>query len=218
MPDERLYENLRLFFPDVSVCKGWGQIPEIKPIEQITVDRWMPFSAANSRGLNESVGVHMFLHDFQFERLWNKPTQYIQMLQAAGAVCSPDFSMYTDTPTALNIYNHYRKHWLGAYWQLNGITVIPTICWAARESFGWCFDGEPSESIVAVSSIGVMRDPESRRLFISGYREMMERLSPKMILFMGRVPEGCVGNIVPMPVFTDQIQKRNRVHEQSAGS
>lgn len=218
MPDERLYENLRLFFPDVSVCKGWGQIPEIKPIEQITVDRWMPFSAANSRELNESVGVHMFLHDFQFERLWNKPTQYIQMLQAAGGVCSPDFSMYTDTPTALNIYNHYRKHWLGAYWQLNGITVIPTICWADRESFGWCFDGEPSESIVAVSSIGVMRDPESRRLFISGYREMMERLSPKMILFMGRVPEGCVGNIVPMPVFTDQIQKRNRVHEQSAGS
>lgn len=218
MPDKRLYENLRLFFPDVSVCKGWGQIPEIKPIEQITVDRWMPFSAANSRELNESVGVHMFLHDFQFERLWNKPTQYIQMLQAAGAICSPDFSMYTDTPTALNIYNHYRKHWLGAYWQLNGITVIPTICWADRESFGWCFDGEPSESIVAVSSIGVMRDQESRRLFISGYREMMERLSPKMILFMGRVPEGCVGNIVPMPVFTDQIQKRNRVHEQSAGS
>ena len=53
MPDERLYENLRLFFPDVSVCKGWGQIPEIKPIEQITVDRWIPFSAENSRGLGE---------------------------------------------------------------------------------------------------------------------------------------------------------------------
>lgn len=207
MPDERLYENLRLFFPDVSVCKRWGQIPEIKPIEQITVDRWMPFSAANSRELNESVGVHMFLHDFQFERLWNKPTQYIQMLQAAGAVCSPDFSMYTDTPTALNIYNHYRKHWLGAYWQLNGITVIPTICWADRESFGWCFDGEPSESIVAVSSIGVMKDPESRRLFISGYREMMERLSPKMILFMGRVPEGCEGKIIKMERFTDSIRR-----------
>ena len=217
MPDERLYENLRFFFPDVSVCKGWGQIPEIKPIEQITVDRWMPFSAANSRKMNESVGVHMFLHDFQFERLWNKPTQYIQMLRAAGAVCSPDFSMYTDTPRALNLYNHYRKHWLAAYWQANGITVIPTICWSDDQSFEWCFDGEPTGGIVAVSSIGVMKNREARQRFITGYQEMMTRLMPETVLFMGKVPEECTGNIVQMPVFTDRIARRANSNEQHTG-
>lgn len=209
MPDTRLYENLRLFFPDASICKGWAEIPVIEPVESIDVEEWIPFSAANGRKLDGQTGIHMFLHDFQFERLWNKPTQYIQMLQKAGAVCSPDFSMYTDTPTALNIYNHYRKHWLAAYWQRNGITVIPTICWTDSRSFDWCFDGEPEEGIVAVSNIGTMKDPRSRELFAAGYREMTERLRPKAVLFMGKVPDGCHGNIIPMPVFTDQIVKRS---------
>ena len=207
MPDSRLYENLRLFFPDASVCKGWADIPEIKPERSIDVDRWIPFSAASSRKLNSSTGIHMFLHDFQFERLWNKPTQYIQMLQTAGAVFSPDFSMYTDTPMALNLYNHYRKHWLAVFWQLNGIKVIPTICWADEKSFGWCFDGEPEKGIVAVSSIGVMKDKRATDLFLAGYQEMMRRLRPIRILFMGTVPEGCGGNIIAMERFTDSIKK-----------
>ena len=57
-------------------------------------------------------------------------------------VCTPDFSMYTDFPLALQINSHYRKHWLGAYWQSKGITVIPTIFWSDERSFEWCFDAD----------------------------------------------------------------------------
>lgn len=75
-------------------------------------------------------GVHFFLDDYQFQRLWNTPDRYIESLQKFSCVLSPDFSLYTDYPTALQIYNHYRKHWIGAYLQLYGIEVIPTICWS----------------------------------------------------------------------------------------
>lgn len=207
MPDGRLYENLRIFFPDVSSCKGWGQIPKIKSVSEINATRWLPFTEAVKRKIDHTTGIHMFLHDFQFERLWNTPNKYIPMLRKAGAVCSPDFSMYTDTPRALNLYNHYRKHWLGAFWQANGITVIPTICWSDDESFDWCFDGEPEGGIVAVSSIGVMKNAAAKERFMEGYRRMMAVLSPRGILFMGTVPEGCGGNIIAMERFTDSIKK-----------
>ena len=208
MPDGRLYENLRIFFPDTSFCVGWGQIPKIEPVEEINIRRWLPFNVAVNRKIDRETGIHMFLDDYQFERLWNTPNKYIPMLQKAGAVCSPDFSMYTDTPRALNLYNHYRKHWLAAFWQVNGITVIPTICWADDQSFEWCFDGEPESGVVAVSSIGVMKDLEARERFITGYQRMIDRLKPKEILFMGTVPEGCTGNITSMEAFTDSIRNR----------
>lgn len=207
MPDGRLYENLRIFFPDASSCVGWWQIPRIEPVEEISVSRWLPFNVAVNRKIDRSVGIHMFLHDYQFERLWNTPNKYIPLLQKAGAVCSPDFSMYTDTPRVLNLYNHYRKHWLAAFWQANGITVIPTICWADDQSFEWCFDGEPEDGIVAVSSIGVMKNQEARKLFTAGYQQMIRALNPSQVLFMGSVPEGCGGNIMAMERFTDSIRK-----------
>ena len=207
MPDGRLYENLRIFFPDVSSCAGWGQIPIINPVREISIRRWLPFNVAINRQIDRETGIHMFLHDYQFERLWNTPNKYIPLLQKAGAVCSPDFSMYTDTPRALNLYNHYRKHWLAAFWQSNGITVIPTICWSDDQSFEWCFDGEPEGSIVAVSSIGVMKNQEARTLFMGGYQQMIRKLNPSQILFMGSVPDGCGENIMPMERFTDSIRK-----------
>lgn len=207
MPDGRLYENLRIFFPDASFCVGWGQIPKTEPVEECNVRQWLPFNVAVNREIDRSVGIHMFLHDYQLERLWNTPNKYIPMLQKAGAVCSPDFSMYTDTPRALNLYNHYRKHWLAAFWQAKGITVIPTICWSDIQSFEWCFDGEPEESVVTVSSIGVVKDQEARTLFVNGYRRMLAVLKPSQILFMGNVPEECTGNIVTMERFTDSIRK-----------
>ena len=209
MPDGRLYENLRIFFPDASSSAGWGQIPIINPVKEISIRRWLPFNVAINRKIDRETGIHMFLHDYQFERLWNTPNKYISMLEKAGAVCSPDFSMYTDTPRALNLYNHYRKHWLAAFWQANGITVIPTICWSDDQSFEWCFDGEPEDGIVAVSSIGVMKNPEARGRFIDGYQRMMEILNPSEVLFMGNAPEGCAGKITPMERFTDSIRRNN---------
>lgn len=80
-------------------------------------------------------GIHFFLDDYQFMRLWNNPERYIDLLKKFNCVLSPDFSLYADYPTALQIYNHYRKHWLAACWQMYGIEVIPTICWSNEKSF-----------------------------------------------------------------------------------
>lgn len=175
-------------------------IPVIEPEEYHHVE-WIGFNSARTTQKRTGKGVHFFLDDYQFTRIWKYPNQYVEMLKQFDFVMSPDFSTYTDFPNVLNIYNHFRKHWVAAYLQAHGVHVIPTISWSTPDSFDWCFDGEPHESTVAVSSVGcadVLDD------FIAGYYKMVERLNPSTIIFYGKVPEQCKGNIVHVKSFTDK--------------
>lgn len=129
------------------------------------------------------------------------------MLADFEAVMTPDFSMYTDWPVAVQIWNHYRKHFFGAYLQQLGVKVYPTICWSDRSSYDWCFDGEPRESCVAVSSMGTQVNKKAKKLFISGYEAMLDRLHPETIIFYGRVPDECKGNIVSIKPFYDKFEE-----------
>lgn len=68
--------------------------------------------------IGRTKGYIFFVDDYQFIRLWNDPDRYMPMLQQFRYVLTPDFSLYTDFPKALQIWNHYRKHWIGAYMQM----------------------------------------------------------------------------------------------------
>ena len=169
------FENLDHFrFSGV----GKYDIPQIEPITVYPTGEFTPMNYANTAKNPEDKIVHCFVDDYQFIRYWNQPDRYIPLLSKFRAVCSPDFSLYTDMPVAMQIYNHYRKHWLAAYWQLHGLTVYPTIAWSTPDSYAWCFDGEPVGGVVAVSSVGTQQNKESKRLFLLGYEEMMKRLEP----------------------------------------
>lgn len=203
-----LYENLSLWRPEPNMVAGKYDTPAIAPTTMPAIDAWKPFNYVLSSGANGNHGVSMYLHDYQINRLWNQPTRYVEMLAKAGCVLTPDFSLYPDVPTVLNIYNHYRKHWVGAYWQKQGVRVIPTICWADSDSFDWCFDGEPTNGAVSVSSIGTQRYADTKSAFMRGYDAMLDRLQPDTILFFGKVPEECRGNICPVEAFYEQVKRR----------
>ena len=195
------FENLDKFtFPGV----GKYDIPQIEPVKAYPHGEFIPVNYHYTAKDQASKIVHFFVDDYQFIRYWNTPDKYIPKLLQFAAVCAPDFSTYTDMPLAMQIYNHYRKHWLGAYWQMHGINVIPTICWSDRDSFEWCFDGEPTQSVVAVSSVGTQNGSEKKQRFLDGYFYMVERLQPTQIIFYGRVPDECKGNIVHIKQFSDK--------------
>lgn len=188
---------------------GFGKY-NIPPIHPETIDtrcEFIPFNFAKSEKHPDGKGIHFFVDDYQFARVWNSPDTYIPMLRKFYCVCSPDFSTYSDMPMAMQIYNHYRKHWLGAYMQLMGVTVIPTISWSTPDSFDWCFDGEPAHSIVAVSSVGTQNNPEAKNLFDAGYNEMMRRLGPSEVIFYGKVPLEFDWNVRRIEPFYKKIEK-----------
>ena len=170
-------------------------IPVLRPVQLDAHLTWIRFNHALREPQRERYGVHFFIDDYLFQRAWHYPPRYALFLRSFPAVMTPDFSMFADYPRAVQIYNHWRKHQLGAYWQQTGMTVIPSIGWIGRDSYSWCFDGEPVGGTVAVSSVGTQKSKEGRRLFLDGYNEMMARLMPSKIIFFGDVPTECEGNI-----------------------
>ncbi len=199
------FENLDKF---MFLGVGKYGIPQIEPVMEYPRGKFISMNYAKSEKHPESKVVHCFVDDYQFIRYWNQPDKYIPMLSRFSAVCAPDFSTYTDMPLAMQIYNHYRKHWLAAYWQLHGITVYPTISWSTPDSYNWCFDGEPVGGIVAVSSVGTQKNKESKRLFLAGYEEMMKRLNPSWVIFYGKVPEECDWNVIRVKPHQDLVVER----------
>ncbi len=209
------FENLDKFtFPGV----GKYDIPQIEPVKAYPKSEFIPANYHYTAKDPASKIVHFFVDDYQFIRYWNTPDKYIPKLSQFAAVCAPDFSTYTDMPLAMQIYNHYRKHWLAAYWQLHGMTVYPSISWSEEQSYDWCFDGEPVGGIVAVSSVGTQQNKESKRLFLRGYEEMMKRLSPEWVIFYGKVPEECDWNVIRVKPHYDEIVKRRKANEISVSA
>ena len=169
---------------------GKYEVPEIKPVYEVPyIDEWKGFNFAKTthQSSRKTTGINFFLDDYQFERVWNYPEKYAKLLKQFGAVLSPDFSMYGNFPTAVQIFNHYRRQWLGRYWQERGITVIPTACWADKTSFEWCFDGLPKHSIIAVGNVGRVKRPGEIKWFLDGYNTMLEVLQPTQVLFFTKV-------------------------------
>lgn len=184
--ETRNYENLQKVIYD---GEGEYQIPALMPVNDLhKVEGWIPWNKASTSRRRDNKGIHFFIDDYHFTRLWEQPDHYLSMLREFGAVCTPDFSPYSDFPKAMQLYNHYRKHWLGRYWQDNGITVIPTITWSSPDTLEWAFDGEPVGGIVALSSVGMLKG-EYKDWLIDGYEAMMDILQPTAILWKGTVPE-----------------------------
>ena len=185
-------------------------IPKLVPAHLNDCIPWIPFNCVMSDQHREAHGVHFFIDDYLFQRTWNDPWRYAHLLSGYQAVMTPDFSMFTDYPVAVQLYNHWRKHQLGAYWQSLGMTVIPSICWSDHDSYAWCFDGEPVGGTVAVSSVGTQKNPLARTLFLDGYEEMMRRLLPEKVIFFGDVPTGCTGNIEPHEPYYRGVHAKRR--------
>lgn len=198
------YENL-----ERRIYEGVGEygVPELQPTLFKGESEFIGFNYAMSCKQRERKSVHFFIDDYQFNRLWNNPDRYLDLLGQFQYVLTPDFSTYTDFPKAIQIYNHYRKHWIGAYLQENDIKVIPTISWSTEDSFKWCFDGEPEGGTVAVSSVGCMNSKAKKELFVKGYNAMVEKLHPESIIFYGQIPDQCKGNIVRIKAFQEKFRE-----------
>jgi len=168
---------------EVELTKDFWQMPIIKKETFIPSDL-IGFNYAMTSE-NKDCGIHCFVDDYQFERLWNSPEQYIDTLKEYECFLSPDFSLYMDMTRANKIWNIYRSRLIGAFYQARGIKVIPTISWAEKETFEFCFKGLQKGGVVAVSTIGVKEHEEALQVWKDGMEEMIKQIKPKTILVYG---------------------------------
>ena len=155
----------------------------------------------------KNVGIHFYLDDYQFERLWNKPEEYVDILKQYECILSPDFSLYMDMPMPMKIWNIYRSRLIGQFYQSQGIKVIPTLSWAEEETFEFCFEGIPKGSIVSISTIGVKKNKEALKIWKAGVDELIRRIEPSTILIYGGKLDYDYGNIEVI-YYENQVTER----------
>ena len=140
---ERTANAYNLYEFDENRCTGIYDIPTLDKVIH-TPKSLMGFNYCKSTPPQDGIGVHFFLDDYQFERIWNSPADYCAMLADYDCVLTPDFSLYMNMPIAMMIWNTYRSRLIGQMMQDYGCTVIPTVSWAGTDSYDFAFDGLPT--------------------------------------------------------------------------
>lgn len=171
---------------------GGYDMPALAPVENFTPPTdLLDFEKAVKSKTYER-GVHFYLDDYRFDdKIWRRYERYAERLTRFACVLTPDFSLYLDMPFGAKIYNVWRSRMIGALLQTAGATVVPTLQWAERASFDYCFDGLPVGSVVSISTVGTMRNSLSRKVFLEGFNAAMERLAPSTVLLYGSRPKEC---------------------------
>lgn len=131
--------------------------------------------------------VHSFCYDNALRRNFNNPIKYLQRVSKYYAISSFDFSMDIKMDFKQILSAIYDNRWSGAFFQVNGKMVIPTVGWLKKDTYDICFAGLRDGGVFIISTLGVI-NKVSLNVFLDGYYEMRKRFPNTKIL--------CVGNPV----------------------
>ncbi len=138
-------------------------------------------------------GVHFFVDDYRFNVFRRRPDASIDKFRQYAFILSPDFSRYNEMPTWKVIEAIGMNRWQGAYWQSQGLKVIPSVGWATPYSYRFCFCGIERNAPVAVTTNG---NRMSKRGYLHGYDAMLDALDPSAVICLGKPFSEMRGNVI----------------------
>lgn len=191
------------------------EIPVIHPTT-VVPKRIAPFSQAIS-AKDRNLWVHFYEDDVKFERVWNNPKRYLEILSGFEGVIAPDFSVYRDMPLVMQFWNIYRSRAIAHALQSRGVAVIPNLRFGDRRTWEACCLGISKRSVIAVGSHGNIKNVEDRRHFTDGLDYVSNRIEPCAIVFYGSTPDSILRKLQGAGIATvsfestfSQSRKRSR--------
>ena len=155
---------------------------------------------------NKHKTIHFFTYDWNFESVYEKAEQSLEKLDQYYALLTPEFSTYKDMPLARQIDSVFKNRWCGAFWQKQGMLVIPTISWGSYDCFDFFCDGVEKGSVVAVSTF---TREDSKKGFMEGFEIMMKKINPSAIICYGTPFEEMTVNIKAIDLFNSEELIKN---------
>jgi len=144
---------------------------------------------------HENAYINWYLDDYKFDGIrgiWHDYNFVLETLHHFAGAITPDFSTNQDFPEAIKIYATYRMRAYGYWLGQKGIEVINNIRWGTEETFNYCFEGVPTNSIVSIGTVGGgPRKLIDRDRFETGLFKMAEVLRPHTILVYGSAKGAC---------------------------
>lgn len=200
--EEKRLKKQRLVRNEFVTCGKYG-MPLIKKqdidLHKIELLNYLKTKPNDLENKNKT--IHFFTYDWNFENVYAKPEIALEKLDQYYALLTPEFSTYKDMPLARQIDSVFKNRWCGAFWQKQGLLVIPTISWGSYACFDFCCDGVEQGSIVAVSTY---TREDNKKGFMEGYENMMKTIKPSAIICYGDPFPEMKGNILSIDPFNKQ--------------
>ena len=160
----------------------------------------------------ENAFVNWYLDDYKFDGargIWHNYKFTLGILRHFAGAITPDFSTNQDFPEAIKINATYRMraygHWLGR----EGIEIINNVRWGTEETFKYCFEGIPLNSIVSIGTVGGgPRKLIDRDRFETGIFKMVDILCPHTILLYGSANGDCFNKLRNLGIHIVAFQSK----------
>lgn len=145
-------------------------------------EEWIPFC---KRKYTSNAGIHFFSDDYTFNSVLTSPGKFVEDLRKHQVIIAPDYSQYMNMPACVRFTNSYTNKAIAAYWQSEGLSVIPNVTWSDPDSYAYSVAGLPTGSVIAINSKGAMKYNISKYLWQRGYDFVVSYLQPSLILRFG---------------------------------
>lgn len=134
--------------------------------------------------------IHFYIDDQKFDgkqsSIWLYPDKALEIIKHFNGIITPDFSTYIDFPDPIKRYNTYRMRAFGYWMYLNQIPVIHNVRWGTEETWNYCFDGIPQNSVIAIGTVASkLKSSVDRTIFEIGLKEAVRVISPSQIIIYG---------------------------------
>lgn len=184
--------------------------PVVKTSEDFAVKDLIPFNLCKQKKKEDlDKGVHFFLDDYKFEQIWTRPRDYIQMFQDYGNIVSPTFSIWSNQPYALNLFNMYRSRWCTRFYQECGVNVLVDVRWSDESSYDYAFSGIEKNTPVIVNTVGT-KYLDNRKMFRDGFYEMLRVLEPNKLYVYGEYMPVDFDKYFDEVIYFDSFWKKQR--------
>lgn len=181
---------------DIPFCPSTSKDIPMKLVSYVDAKHLHKTNCKSDSDYHIDAYVHFYIDDQKFDgsksSIWLYPYKALEVLRHFSGVISPDFSTNADFPDPIKRYNTYRMRAFGFWIVSQGISVINNVRWGTEETWNYCFDGIPYNSIVAIGTVASgIHKLENRPDFEIGLSKMIEVLNPHTIITYGSANYDC---------------------------
>ena len=144
--------------------------------------------------------IHFYIDDQKFDgkrnSIWLYPDKALDIIQHFAGIIAPDFSTYADFPDPIKRMNFYKMNSFGYWIGSLGIPVVSNVRWGTEETWTYCFDSNPRNSMVAIGTVASrIHQLKNRPLFENGLFHMVETLQPHTLIIYGSSNYECFNRL-----------------------
>jgi len=231
-PEEQPQTGIHAFREDAILPSSnqWG-IPDIRedmllsdPPSDVWVNQphgdsvWLYMHGSNKHPEGMRSIRAFYVDDYRFERIWNDAVAFIFDMQKVGHVglLEPDFSLWSDMPVAVQLYNVFRSRWCARYWQEAGFKIIPSLKWATEASYPFSTAGLPKRVPLASVQCRTTNNGKANTKFLAGLRHQLEAVEIDTLMVYGgqehpRLFDGLKCKTILLPSWTSRRNQLRKI-------